>query len=308
MPINVPDKLPAIDVLREENVFVMSESTASHQDIRPLKIVILNLMPVKQTTETHLLRMLANSPLQVEVELLHIETHESKHTSVEHLKTFYKGFNNIRNNKYDGLIITGAPIEHLDFEQVTYWKEMQEIFEWSNSNVTATLFICWAAQAAMYHFYRVPKYMLPSKMFGIFKHSVNNPKFPLVRGFDDVYMAPHSRHTEVRRSDIEKVWDLDIISESKEAGIYIVASKSGRRVFVTGHSEYDPDTLKSEFLRDMNKGMQIEVPKNYFPNDDPNLPPLVTWKGHANLLFSNWLNYFVYQNTPFDINAIDYNI
>ena len=216
-------------------MFVMSESTASHQDIRPLKIVILNLMPVKQTTETHLLRMLANSPLQVEVELLHIETHESKNTSLEHLRTFYKGFNNIRNNKYDGLIITGAPIEHLEFEQVTYWKEMQEIFEWSNSNVTATLFICWAAQAAMYHFHKVPKYMLPSKMFGIFKHSVNNPKFPLVRGFDDVYMAPHSRHTEVRRSDIEKVDDLEIISESEEAGIYIVASKSGRRVFVTGH-------------------------------------------------------------------------
>ncbi len=303
MPINVPDKLPAIEVLRNENVFVMNESAASHQDIRPLKIVILNLMPVKQTTETHLLRMLANSPLQIEVELLHIESHVSKNTPMEHLETFYKGFNNIKKNKYDGLIITGAPIEHLEFEQVSYWKEMQEILEWSNTNVTASLFICWASQAALYHFYGVPKYMLPSKMFGIFPHTVNNSKFPLVRGFDDVYMAPHSRHTEVRRSDIEKVRDLEIISESEEAGIYIVVSKTGRRIFVTGHSEYDPDTLKTEFLRDMNKGMQVEVPKNYFPNNDPNKAPKVTWKGHANLLFSNWLNYFVYQNTPYDINA-----
>lgn len=305
MPINVPDKLPAVEVLKQENIFVMDESKAIHQDIRPLKIVILNLMPIKQTTETQLIRMLSNSPLQVEVELIHIASHISKNTSIEHLQAFYKGFEEIKKHKYDGLIITGAPIEHLEFEDVFYWKEIQEIMDWSLKNVTSSLFICWAAQAGLYHFYNIPKYQLPAKMFGVFNHTVNNPKVPLVRGFDDYFMAPHSRNTEIRKEDIDKVPGLEVIAESEDAGVHVVMAKEGRQIFVTGHFEYDPHTLKAEYDRDVNKGLEIDLPKNYFPKNDPKLLPKVTWRSHANLFFSNWLNYYVYQITPYDIENID---
>ena len=299
MPINVPDKLPAIEVLKEENIFVMDESQAIHQDIRPLKIAVLNLMPIKQTTETQLIRMLSNSPLQIEIELLHIATHISKNTSIEHLQAFYKGFEEIKKHKYDGLIITGAPIEHLEFEEVFYWKEIQEIMDWSLEHVTSTLFICWAAQAGLYHFFDIPKYPLPSKMFGVFNHIVNNSKVPLVRGFDDYFMAPHSRNTEIRKSDIVKIPGLEVIAESEVAGVHIVMAKEGRQIFVTGHFEYDPHTLKTEYDRDIIKGLDIDLPKNYFHENNPSNAPIVTWRSHANLFFSNWLNYYVYQLTPY---------
>jgi len=305
MPINVPDKLPAIKILREENIFVMDESRAMHQDIRPLKIVILNLMPIKQTTETQLVRMLSNNPLQIELELLHISSHVSKNTHEDHLNEFYKSFDEIKQHKFDGMIITGAPIEHLEFEEVTYWNDIKEIMDWTTHHVTSTLFICWAAQAGLYHFYNIPKYKLPSKMFGVFKHKVHNPTLPLVRGFDDVFMAPHSRHTEIKRADIDKVREIEIVAESDEAGVHIVLANEGKRIFVTGHFEYDPHTLKTEYYRDINKGLDIDIPKNYFPGNDPGNPPLVTWRGHANLFFSNWLNYYVYQITPYNIETID---
>ncbi|MGC8823437.1 MAG: homoserine O-acetyltransferase MetA [Bacteroidales bacterium] len=304
MPINVPDRLPAIDVLRKENIFVMTESTAIHQDIRPLRIAVLNLMPIKQTTETQIIRMLSNSPLQIELELVHIASHISKNTPQEHLKTFYKDYSEIMQHKYDGFIITGAPIEHLEFEQVNYWNEIQEIMDWTVHNVTSTLFICWAAQAGLYHFYGIPKYKLPAKMFGVFEHRVTDPMLPLVRGFDDVFMAPHSRHTEVRREDIEKVPGLQIVALSPEAGVHIVMDQQGRKIFVTGHFEYDPHTLHQEYIRDKNKGMDIDIPQNYFPNDDPSQRPVVTWRSHANLFFANWLNYYVYQSTPYNIESI----
>ncbi|NLI25284.1 MAG: homoserine O-succinyltransferase [Bacteroidales bacterium] len=303
MPLNVPDNLPAIQQLREENIFVMQETRAVHQDIRPLRILILNLMPVKITTETHLLRMLSNNPLQIEITLMHTMTHTSKNTPVEHLKAFYKTFHQVKEKKFDGFIITGAPVEHMEFEEVDYWKELTEIMDWSTGHVTSTLYICWAAQAGLYYFYGIPKYPLPEKMFGVFRHKVNNPRIPLVRGFDDEFLAPHSRHTEIRRSDIEKIHDLEIVSESDKAGVYIVVSKDGRKVFVTGHSEYDPYTLRDEYLRDKNKGLPIHVPENYFPENDPSKEPLVYWRSHANLLFSNWLNYYVYQVTPYILNG-----
>jgi homoserine O-succinyltransferase len=305
MPLNIPDQLPAVEILQEENIFVMRETTAIHQDIRPLRILILNLMPVKTTTETHILRLLSNSPLQVEVTLLHTQEHVSKHTSIDHLKSFYKNFSQIRNLKFDGMIITGAPIEHLHFEEVDYWNELKEIMDWVLHHVTSTMFICWGAQAGLYHYYGIPKYPLPKKMFGVFTHTVNNPKIPLVRGFDEEFLAPHSRHTEIRRTDIEKVSDLEIVSESSEAGVYMVKNKGGRLIFITGHSEYDPDTLKNEYVRDVNKGLPIEIPVNYFPNNDPAIPPRVRWKSHANLLYYNWLNYYVYQATPYNINEIE---
>jgi homoserine O-succinyltransferase len=305
MPLNVPDKLPAIEILKEENIFVMPEDQAIHQDIRPLKIVVLNLMPIKQTTETQLLRMLSNTPLQVEIELLHIESHVSKNTSIEHLETFYKGFEEIKNRKFDGMIITGAPVEHLEFEDVTYWNEIKEIFDWTIHHVTSTLFICWASQAALYHFYGIPKYKLSAKMFGVFPHKVLVPKFPLVRGFDDEFFSPHSRHTEIRRADIEKIDDLLILAESEEAGVHILATKTGRKVFVTGHFEYEALTLRDEYVRDIKKGLPIQVPKNYFPSNDPEIAPRVNWKSHASLFYSNWLNYYVYQETPFDLQKID---
>ncbi len=304
MPLNIPDQLPAVEILQDENIFVMRETAAIHQDIRPLRIAVLNLMPVKTTTETHILRLLSNSPLQVEVTLLHTSNHISKHTSIDHLKSFYKTFDQIRDKKFDGMIITGAPIEHLEFEEVDYWDELTQIMDWVLHNVTSTMFICWGAQAGLYHYYKIPKYSLPKKMFGVFTHTVNYPKTPLVRGFDEEFLAPHSRHTEIRRSDIEKVPDLEIISESPEAGVYMVKNKGGRLIFITGHSEYDPDTLKAEYERDLKKGLPIEIPVNYFPDDDPSKPPRVRWKSHANLLYYNWLNYYVYQATPYNINEI----
>ena len=301
MPINVPDRLPATNVLRREGIFVMSESRAIHQDIRPLRIAILNLMPLKITTEIQLLRSLSNSPLQVEIQLLKTKSYTSKNTSSEHLAAFYKTLDEIEDHRYDGLIITGAPVEHIDFTEVDYWSEMTEIMDWALQNATSTLYICWAAQAALYHFHGIPKYDLPKKMFGVYPHTVNHRTAPIVRGFDDVFFAPHSRHTEVRKSDIERVGELEIVSESEVAGVYLVVSKDGREVFVTGHSEYDPYSLQSEFDRDLNKGMSIEPPENYFQNDDPNQGPVVKWRSHSFLLFSNWLNYYVYQVTPYDL-------
>ncbi|MGK7397457.1 MAG: homoserine O-acetyltransferase MetA [Candidatus Cyclobacteriaceae bacterium M3_2C_046] len=303
MPIKIPDTLPAFNVLKKEHVFVMEEHRAIQQDIRPLRIVILNLMPLKITTEIHLLRLLANTPLQVEVDLLHTESYASKNTPEEHLNNFYKTFDQINQLKYDGMIITGAPVEQLDFEQVHYWDELKDILDWADKNVTSTLFICWAVQAGLYHYYGIPKYPLPKKKFGIYKHTIEKSE-PIVQGFDDVFLAPHSRYTEIKRSDIEKVSQLDIISESEQAGIYILAAKNSKRIFVTGHSEYDPLTLKEEYERDIQKGLEIDLPENYFPNDDASVFPIVRWRSHANLLFSNWLNYYVYQITPFDINQV----
>ncbi|MCG8701708.1 MAG: homoserine O-succinyltransferase [Bacteroidales bacterium] len=304
MPLNIPDKLPAAEVLKEENIFVMDETHATHQDIRPLKVAILNLMPVKITTETHLLRLLSNTPLQVEVFLLHMACHTSKNTPTEHLETFYKTFDDIKNQKFDGLIVTGAPVEHLEFEQVDYWEELQAIMDWAPMHVTSTMFICWGALAGLNHYYGIPKYKTGDKIFGVFKHWLNDGKIPLTRGFDTYFDAPHSRYSEVRREDIENIQELTILSESKEAGVYIVVSKDGRQIFITGHSEYDPHTLGLEYERDIKKGLEINVPKNYFKNNDPKQPPVVNWKSHANLLFSNWLNYYVYQMTPFNIEEI----
>ena len=304
MPVRIPDKLPATDVLTNENIFVMTESRAMHQDIRPLRIMILNLMPVKITTEAHLLRLLSNSPLQVEVDLVRPSTHVSKNTPQEHLKTFYRTFDEVKHRKYDGLIITGAPVETMAFEEVSYWDEIKEIMEWSRAMVTSTLHICWGAQAGLYYHYGVEKHPIETKMSGVFSHSINDRKAPIVRGFDDNFWAPHSRHTEVRREEIEKIPGLIILSESEEAGIYIVTNLSGRQIFVSGHSEYDPLTLKEEYERDLARGMNPVIPRNYFPDDDPSKPPRVSWRSHANLLFSNWLNYYVYQVTPFDIDEI----
>ncbi|MGE5583524.1 MAG: homoserine O-acetyltransferase MetA [Bacillota bacterium] len=304
MPIKIPDNLPAAKVLAGENIFVMTESRACRQDIRPLRIAILNLMPTKITTETQLLRLLGNTALQVEVVLLQPGTHQSKNTPEEHLKTFYQIFEQVSDEKFDGMIITGAPVEQLDFEEVHYWEELNKVMDWSAHHVFSTLHICWAAQAGLYHHYRIPKYPLPVKMFGVFEHTVNQKYSPLLRGFDDLFMAPHSRHTEVRREDIKKVSELEILAESKEAGVYIVASKDGRQVFVTGHPEYDPQTLKWEYDRDIAKGMPIAIPRNYYPGDDPAGEPLVRWRSHANLLFANWLNYYVYQETPYNLNEI----
>ncbi len=304
MPVKIPDKLPATEILTNENVFVMTETRAVHQDIRPLKILILNLMPLKINTEVHLLRLLANSPLQVEVDFMQPVTHTSRNTPREHLKVFYKTFNGVKHKKYDGMIITGAPVETMEFEDVDYWSEIREILDWSRHSVTSTLHICWAAQAGLYYHYGVKKHPIEKKMSGVFIHTVNDRKVPLVRGFDDNFLAPHSRHTEVRRQDIEHIEGLEIISESEEAGIYIVMDQKRKLIFVTGHSEYDPHTLKEEYERDLEKGLNPVVPKNYFPGDDPSKEPDVSWRSHANLLFSNWLNYYVYQETPYDINNI----
>jgi homoserine O-succinyltransferase len=302
MPINVPDNLPATRVLKNENIFVMDHTRAIHQDIRPQKIVILNIMPVKHTTETHLLRLLSNTPLQIEIELIHPRNHTSKNTPIEHLQTFYKTFDQIREHKFDGLIITGAPLGGLTFEEVNYWEELVEIMDWSLQHVTSTLYLCWGAQAALYHFYGIEKRMLDKKMFGVFDHRVLDRTVPLVRGFDDVFPAPHSRYMDVRREDVEKVPELQILSESDEAGIYIAGRRDGKQVFVTGHSEYDPNTLKEEYERDIKKGLDIHIPRNYFKDDDPSKPPVVSWRSHANLLYANWLNYYVYQVTPFDLS------
>ncbi len=301
MPIKVPDNLPAKEILSRESIFVMNESRAFHQDIRPLRIIVLNLMPKKQETEVQLLRLLSNSPLQVDITLLRMESHISKNTSMDYLSTFYKVFSEIKDKKTDGMIITGAPIEQLEYEEITYWEELSEIMEWTKTNVTSTLHICWGAQAGLYYHYKIPKYNLNKKIFGVFEHTKVYNHYDLLRGFDDVFYVPHSRHTEVRREDIEKIEDLEILSESKESGVYIVASKDGKRIFVTGHSEYDSNTLKNEYLRDKNKGLNIEIPKNYFKDDNPKSQPIVKWKSHSNLLFNNWLNYYVYQITPYEL-------
>ena len=304
MPVKIPESLPAKRVLMRENIFVMGEQRALHQDIRPLKIAILNLMPTKVETETQLCRLIGNTPLQVDITLLHPATYESKNTPVEHLLNHYQTIEQVQDHKFDGLVITGAPVENLPFEEVDYWKELQTIMDWADTHVYSTFFICWGAQAGLYHRYGIPKYSIPAKIFGVFPHRVTMRNEKLLRGFDDEFLAPHSRHTEVRRYDIEQVKDLKLLAESEEAGVYIVASKDNRRIYVTGHSEYDPLTLKREYDRDLSKGLPISIPKNYFPGDNPDQEPLVRWRSHANLLYANWLNYYVYQLTPYDIGQI----
>ncbi len=304
MPLKLPAKLPAVELLKAENIFVMDDQQASRQDIRPLRIVILNLMPLKIMTETDLIRLLSNTPLQVEIDLLMTSNHISKNTPIEHIKTFYKDFSEIKAENYDGMIITGAPVEQMDFEEVHYWDEITSIFDWARTHVTSTLYICWAAQAGLYHFYDIPKYPLSAKMFGIFRHTVTDSQNPIFRGFDDEFYVPHSRHTEIRREDILKVPELTLLSESEDSGVYMVMARGGREFFITGHSEYSPYTLDTEYKRDKGKGLEIDIPKNYYRDNNPELPPVVRWRAHANLLFSNWLNYFVYQETPYDIRDI----
>ncbi len=307
MPIKIPNELPAVKVLNDENIFVMTETRAMTQDIRPLKIVLLNLMPLKIDTETQLSRLLGNSPLQVELELICTKSHNSKNTSADHLLAFYKHFDDIKHKKFDGMIITGAPVEKLEFEDVDYWQELCEIFEWTKTNVHSTFHICWGAQAGMYYHYGVKKYPLDKKMFGVFKHTVERKSSMLFRGFDDEFLVPHSRHTTVLREDIEKVPELRILAASEEAGVYAVSTDGGRQIFITGHSEYDAGTLRKEYLRDKTAGLPIEIPVNYFPDDDDTKEPLCTWRSHANLIYSNWLNYYVYQTTPYDITQIEFN-
>ena len=304
MPIKIPNELPAVKVLTGENIFVMTETRAITQDIRPLKLLILNLMPLKIDTETQLSRMLGNTPLQIEIELMKTSSHNSKNTSSEHLLTFYKTFDEIKHRKFDGMIITGAPVEQMEFEEVDYWEELCEIMEWSKKNVTSTFHICWGAQAGLYYHYGIKKYPLEKKLFGVYPHTVEYKNSILMRGFDDTFYVPHSRHTTVKREDIEAVSDLRILSTSPQAGVYAVSSKNGRQFFITGHSEYDPGTLRKEYLRDKEAGLTIEIPENYFPDDDDTKEPVSTWRAHANLLYTNWLNYFVYQTTPYDINDI----
>ena len=305
MPIKIPNDLPAVKTLNDENIFVMTETRAITQDIRPLKILLLNLMPKKIETETQLSRLLGNSPLQVDLELIHTKSHKSKNTSAEHLLAFYKTFDDVKDQTFDGMIITGAPVELMEFEEVSYWEELCEIMEWSKTHVHSTLHICWGAQAGLYYHFGINKKTLDKKMFGIFPHKVDYKKSILFRGFDDVFMAPHSRHTTVDIDDIKKCEGLKILASSDEAGVYAISTAEGRQIFITGHSEYDADTLANEYLRDLNEGKPIEIPKNYFPKDNPENEPIVTWRSHANLLFSNWLNYFVYQTTPYDIKEIN---
>ena len=304
MPIKIPDALPAARQMENENIFVMTETMAAHQDIRPLKIAIVNLMPTKIATETQLIRLMSNSPLQVDVDFVRMHSHDSKNTPVQHLDMFYTTYDEIKKNKYDGAIITGAPVENLPFEEVDYWKELCEIMEWTKTNVTSTFHICWAAQAGLYYHYGIQKKPLPEKLSGIFAHDVKRPTAKLMRGFDDCFYAPHSRYTTVDKEDILKVPELEILSESEEAGVYIVFTKAGKRIFVTGHSEYEQYTLHEEYMRDLKKGLSIEMPKHYYPGNDPSKPPVVSWRSHANLLYCNWLNYFVYQMTPYDIDTI----
>lgn len=304
MPLRLPDRLPAIELLKQENIFVMDTSRASTQDIRPLRIAILNLMPIKITTETDLIRLLSNTPLQVEVDFMKIKSHTSKNTPIEHMQAFYRDFDEMKKLKYDGLIVTGAPLEQMEYNEVKYWDELTEVFNWAHRNVTSTMFICWAAQAGLYHFYGVPKHATDKKVFGVFEHHVLEPMLPIFRGFDDTFYVPHSRHSEVRREDIEKVEGLNIVSESEDAGVHMVISRGGREIFITVHSEYSPYTLDQEYKRDLGKGLPIDMPKNYYRDDDPEKGPLVRWRAHANLLFSNWLNYYVYQETPYNIDEI----
>ncbi|MBR3305533.1 MAG: homoserine O-succinyltransferase [Christensenellaceae bacterium] len=304
MPIKIPNELPAHKTLTEENIFVMDEHRAMTQDIRPLKIAIVNLMPTKVDTETQLLRLLGNTALQVEIELIHTKTYESRNTSYEHLKTFYKTFDDISGNNYDGLIITGAPVEQMPFEEVEYWDELCSIMEWSKTHVHSTFHICWGAQAGLYYHFGINKYPVGHKVFGVFPHRVERKNYILFRGFDDVFMVPHSRHTEIRRSDVEKVKEIKILASSEEAGIYAMMTENGRQIFITGHSEYDALTLDREYRRDLSQGLPIDMPKHYYPDDDPEKEPPATWRSHANLLYSNWLNYFVYQTTPYDLSEI----
>ena len=304
MPIKIPNALPATQTLINENIFVMTETRALTQDIRPLRGTVLNLMPTKIATETQLARLLGNTPLQVEFELLNTSSHKAKNTDESHMLAFYKTFDDVKDCKFDGLIITGAPVEQMEFEQVEYWDELCAVMEWSKTNVHSTFHICWGAQAGLYYHYGIKKYPLEKKLFGVFPHTVERRSSMLLRGFDDEFMVPHSRHTTVRREDIEAVPELKILACSPEAGVYAISTEGGRQIFITGHSEYDRDTLKNEYLRDKNAGLPIDVPKNYFPNDDDTLEPRVTWRGHANLIYSNWLNYYVYQTTPYDISAI----
>jgi len=304
MPLRIPDRLPAIDLLKEENIFVMDHSRATTQDIRPLRIVILNLMPLKITTETDLLRLLSNTPLQLEIMFMRLKSHTPKNTPIEHMMLFYKDFEILKTQKFDGMIVTGAPIEQLDYEEVSYWDEITEIFEWAKTNVTSTLFICWAAQAGLYYHYGIPKYPLPKKMFGIFRHFPQSTRLPIFRGFDDVFFMPHSRHTEIRREDILRDDRLQIIAESPESGVGIVMARGGREIFVTGHLEYAPNTLDNEYRRDRGIRDDVDLPVNYYLDNDPDKQPLVTWRAHANLLYNNWVNYYVYQATPYNINDI----
>lgn len=304
MPLRLPDKLPAIEFLKHENIFVLGDERANSQDIRPLRIVVLNLMPLKITTETDLIRLLSNSPLQLDIQFMKVKAHTSKNTPVEHMQAFYRDFEKMADEKFDGMIITGAPVEHLEYEQVNYWEEVSGIFDWARTHVTSTLYICWAAQAGLYHHYGVPKYALPEKMFGIFPQTPLCQSLPIFRGFDDVFYMPHSRHTELRREDILAVPELSLIAESPQSGVGMVMARGGREIFITGHSEYSPYTLDTEYKRDLGKGLPIKMPLNYYRNDDPSQPPLVTWRAHGNLLFQNWLNYYVYQETPYDINDI----
>ena len=304
MPIKIPNSLPATQTLIDENIFVMTETRAISQDIRPLKILILNLMPTKIETETQLVRVLSNTPLQVEPEFLQTKSYTPTHISQEHLLAFYKTFDEVKDKKFDGMIITGAPVENLEFEEVDYWQELCEIMEWSKTHVTSTFHICWGAQAGLYYHFGIQKRPLSEKLFGVFRHRVEHKSSILFRGFDDTFMVPHSRHTTVLREDVEKVPGLKILAASQEAGLYAVSNDGGKQIFVFGHSEYDRDTLKKEYLRDKNAGMPIKVPKNYFPDDDDTKEPVVTWRASAHLIYANWLNYFVYQNTPYDIEDI----
>ena len=304
MPLRLPDQLPAIELLKKENIFVMDDSRAHMQDIRPLKIVILNLMPLKITTETDLVRLLSNTPLQLEISFMKLKSHTPKNTPIEHMMMFYRDFAEMRNEKYDGMIITGAPVEQLEFEDVTYWDEMTEIFSWARTHVTSTLYICWAAQAGLYYHYGIPKYPLQKKMFGIFPQHTLEPQLPIFRGFDDVFQMPHSRHTEVHRDDILANPALSLIAESDECGVSMVMARNGREFFITGHLEYAPNTLDTEYRRDRGVRDDVDLPRHYYRNDDPEQPPMVTWRAHANLLYANWINYYVYQETPYDINQI----
>jgi len=304
MPVKIPSNLPARELLEKENIFVMSELRAARQDIRPLKIAVLNLMPTKIQTETQILRLLGNTSLQVEISLMHMGTHESRNTPAEHLESFYSTFDQVKTEKFDGLVITGAPVENLAFEEVDYWKEMEDILNWSTTHVFSTLHICWGAQAGLYHHYGVPKYPLGKKVFGVYRHEILEPKEQIVRGFDEDFPAPHSRHTGILREDVLNAGGLRLVAESPDAGVYLVVSDDGRRVFVTGHPEYDRLTLKAEYERDLTRGLAIDVPKDYFPGDDPRAKPGVTWKSHAHLLYANWLNYYVYQLTPYDLDQL----
>jgi homoserine O-succinyltransferase len=304
MPLRLPDRLPAIDILKNENIFVMDNSRAHAQDIRPLRIVILNLMPLKITTETDLIRLLSNTPLQMDINFMKLKSHTPKNTPIEHMMMFYRDFESMRNEKFDGMIVTGAPVETMDYEEVTYWDEIVDIFDWARTHVTSTLYICWAAQAGLYHYYGVPKYPLTKKMFGIFEQHTLQPKMPIFRGFDDLFMMPHSRHTEVRKEDILAHPELQLIAESEDSGVSIVMGREGREFFITGHLEYAPNTLDNEYKRDFGVRDDVEMPLNYYRNNDPKQAPLVTWRAHANLFYNNWINYYVYQETPYDITKI----